>query len=66
MKSVDFLINSLEKLHKQFSNCNKRYEHINNPNTHLVEVTPVEFCNDNDEYINEELIFEEELKKSFS
>lgn len=61
MKSVDFLSNSLEILHDKFSKCNIRYEFISNTNVHLIEVTPVDFYN-NDLYINEELLLEEEFE----
>lgn len=64
MKSVDFLSNSLEILHDKFSNCNIRYEFVSNTNVHLVEVTPVDFYND-DSYINEELLLEEEFENLY-
>jgi len=64
MKSIDFLSNSLEILHEKFSNCNIRYEFVANTKLHLVEVTPVEFYND-EEYINEELILEKEFENLY-
>lgn len=64
MKSVDFLINSLETLHIKFSSCSIRYEFNTNTNIHLVEVTPIEFYNDL-EYMNEELEIEDSFASLF-
>jgi hypothetical protein len=64
MKAVDFLINSLEILHEKFPTCNIRYEFLDNSSTHLVEVTPIQFYND-EEYMNEELFLEEEFSSLY-
>ncbi len=64
MKSVDFLINSLEILHIKFPTCSIRYEFNANTSIHLVEVTPIEFYNDL-EYMNEELEIEDSFASLF-
>lgn len=64
MNSIDFLSNCLEILHDKFSSCNIRYEFVPNTKVHLIEVTPVDFYND-ELYINEELILEEEFENLY-
>ena len=64
MSSVEFIINNLKDLHKKFVQSNIRYEFLPNLKSHLIEITPKEFY-DCDDYINEELIFEEKFQENF-
>lgn len=64
MNSVEFIIKNLKDLHTKFVQSNIRYEHLPNIESHLIEITPKEFyqC---DEYINEELRFEEKFNEIY-
>jgi hypothetical protein len=64
MNSVEYIINNLKDLHKKFVQSNIRYEFFPNLKSHLIEITPKEFY-DCDDYINEELIFEEKFQENF-
>ena len=58
MTYIDFIIKELKSLHNKFTNSNIRYEFNNSSNTHLVEVTPLEFYN-SEIYMEHELDLEE-------
>lgn len=65
MIAVNYIINQLKTLHYKFPNSNMRYEFRENTKTHLIEVTPLEFYN-NESYMNAELELEELFLKEFS
>lgn len=61
MKPIDFIVKELEKSHKNFPNCNIKYEFDDLINVHIVEVSPLSFY-ENEEYMEYEL----DLVESFS
>mgnify|MGYP003624719850 CR=1 FL=1 len=58
MTSVEFITEELKKLHTKFSSSNIRYEFNVYTSTHIVEITPLEFYN-NEIYMSSELDLEE-------
>jgi hypothetical protein len=65
MKSTEFIKKKLYELHKKFNNIKFRYEYRKNTYSHLIEVTPFDFFKENKEYINEEILFQEEFEELF-
>ena len=64
MTSIDFIINELKSLHNKFTSSNIRYEFSNSSNTHLIEVTPLEFYN-SDSYMECELDLEDNFFRNY-
>lgn len=58
MTSVEFITEELKKLHTNFSSSNIRYELNVYTSTHIIEITPVEFYN-NETYMASELELED-------
>jgi hypothetical protein len=58
MTSVEFIKEELKKLHIRFSSSNIRYEFNVYNATHIIEITPLEFYN-NETYMASELELEE-------
>lgn len=64
MTSVEFIKEQLKKLHIRFSSSNFRYEFNRYTNTHIIEITPFEFYN-NETYMESELEFEESFLSQY-
>ena len=45
MTAKEFITEELKKLHSKFSSSNIRYEYNVYTNTHIIEITPIEFYN---------------------
>lgn len=58
LTSINFITNELKSLHNKFTRSNIRYEFCGATNTHLVEVTPLEFYN-SETYMEAELDLED-------
>jgi len=65
LTSIDFIIKELKSLHNKFRNSNIRYEFCKSTNTHLVEVTPIEFYN-SETYMEAELDLEDLFFENYS
>lgn len=64
LTSIDFIIKELKSLHNKFTNSNIRYEFCKSTNTHLVEVTPIEFYN-SESYMEAELDLEDLFTENY-
>ena len=58
MKAKEFITEELKKLHSKFSSSNIRYEYNVYTNTHIIEITPIEFYK-NETYMASELELED-------
>ncbi|SMO77669.1 hypothetical protein SAMN06265379_107109 [Saccharicrinis carchari] len=65
MNSRQFLETKLNELHSRFNEVQIRYEYRANTNSHIIEVIPLSFFEDNEEYMNVEAGIEEEFESSF-
>ena len=65
MKSKEYLINSLKELSDLFSEIQIRYEYREITKSHIVEIIPLCFFDDNEPYIKHEIFLEQEFEKKF-
>lgn len=65
MKSKEFLITRLNELYAKFGDIKVQYEFRANTNSHLIEVIPLSFFENNEEYMNHEMEIEEEFESLF-
>lgn len=65
MKSIEFLRTKLNELYSKFSNIKIRYEYRTTTYSHLIEVIPLSFFEENEEYMNIEGQIENEFETSF-
>lgn len=64
MTSIEFIISELKSLHNKFTSSNIRYEFSKACNTHLIEVTPLEFYN-SESYMEYELNLEDKFIENY-
>lgn len=65
MNSKDFIKDNLSRIWNSFPEVQFRYEFKTHTNTHVIEVTPVSFFEENQEYLNLESDFEYEFEQMF-
>jgi len=65
MKSKKFIKEKLELLFAQFNDIKIRYEYTANTYSHLIEVTPLDFFEENERYMTLEAELEEEFESLF-
>ncbi len=65
MKSIDFVIERLESLYSTIENINIRYEYRQTTSTHIIEITPKDIFDSNEDYIIYEEKIEGEFKTAF-
>ena len=65
MKARDYIENKLNELVSRFDDIQIRYEYRNNTRSHLVEIIPLSFFEENEEYFEEEVAFEDEFEQLF-
>jgi hypothetical protein len=65
MKSIEFLETKLKELYAKFSDVKIRYEYRANTNSHLVEIIPFSFFDENEDYMTLEANIEDEFEASF-
>ena len=65
MKSKKFIKEKLELLFAQFNDIKIRYEYTANTYSHLIEVTPLDFFEENERYMTLEAKLEEEFESLF-
>lgn len=65
MKSTEFIETKLNELYAQFNDIKIRYEIRANTNSHLIEIIPLCFFEENEEYIACETKIEEEFESIF-
>ncbi|NLU38558.1 MAG: hypothetical protein GXX78_06670 [Bacteroidales bacterium] len=65
MNSKDFIKHNLSKIWNSFPEVQFRYEFKTHTNTHVIEVTPVSFFEENEEYLDLESDFEYKFEQMF-
>ena len=65
MKSIEFLATKLNELYARFSDVKIRYEYRANTYSHLIEITPLSFFEENEEYLFFEAKIEDEFEALF-
>ena len=65
MTAKTFIKEKLRELHYKFEDIQIRYEYRAETQTHLVEICPLNFFNENKSYCNEEEIIENEFECLF-
>lgn len=65
MESKKFIKSKLESIHSLFKNMGVRYEYRDNISTHIIEVKPIDFFNNNNAYIDLEMQLEDEFYNLF-
>ena len=65
-EAVDYVINRLFELSSKFSDIGIRYEFDNTDNYHLIEITPLELFENDENYLNAEIALEEEFRSRFT
>ncbi len=65
MKSREFIKTKLNELYTKFSDIRIRYEYRANTYSHLIEIIPFNFFEENEEYITIESKIEEDFENMF-
>ncbi len=65
MNTKEFIYNRLDKLSKVFPEVQFSYEHRALPNTHVIEVLPLAFFENNAAYLDAEFLLESEFHQLF-
>ena len=65
MNPTEFIKIKLHELHSKFEGIKIRYENRKNTNSHIVEVVPLNFFNENKNYMIEEERLENEFETLF-
>jgi len=65
MTAKNFILNRLEELSERFPEVRFTYEFRSGSNTHVIEVLPLGFFQENDQYLESEYLFEKEFEEAF-
>jgi len=65
MKAKEYILNKLTELSTLFTDISIRYEFRTNTNSHLIEVTPLYFYENNQDYLIAESNIEDEFESLF-
>ena len=65
MKARDFVEKKLRNLIEKFPNISIRYEHCKATDSHLIEILPLHFFNNNEQYMREEWDIEDEFENMY-
>ncbi len=65
MQTVDFIENWLKNIAINFQEAKIRYEYRKSTQSHLIEILPLAFFEQEEAYLMEELKFEDEFEKLF-
>ncbi|TKG95207.1 hypothetical protein EYV94_10880 [Puteibacter caeruleilacunae] len=65
MNSRKFIETKLNELYSRFTEVKIRYEFRTNTNSHIIEIIPLSFFEENREYMSVEAEIEEEFETSF-
>jgi hypothetical protein len=65
MKAKDFIEEKLRLLASKFKEVHIRYEYRTNTRSHLVEIIPLRFFEENESYFEEEANIEDEFEKLY-
>lgn len=65
MNSKEFIQNELKLLASRFSEAKIRYEYRENTHSHIIEITPLNFYENDESYRQEEARIENEFEKLF-
>lgn len=65
MKSKEFITSQLKKLYAMFNEIKIRYEYRTSTNSHVIEIIPLVFFENNEEYMNMEVQIEDKFETLF-